>query len=232
MLQLLFEATNVRRARLFEAQKVNSFLAFEQYFRSMKVLLYTAFILGFISAKAQFVYLSAPEEFVIGNANDKTEQKAVWLFFKEGTSKAEIILPSGKKLMRYFNTDLPNPYYIIENNQVRYRPNMPLAKADTLSIKSASPTKSAAIEEVVFTEWDSILASVKSLAYEWEKTERIKAILSSQKTSCHQQVDLLRCLHYDASRLEIVNKSSINQECLPMLEEELAPAFRNMIIKR
>jgi len=198
----------------------------------MKFLLCTLFIFGFLSARAQFVYLSAPEGFVITNATTTTEQKAAWLAFKEGSYSAEIVLHSGKKLKRFFKSDLANPYYVIENNKVRYRPNMTIAKADTLDIGTASPTKSTVLEEIVFTEWESVLASVKSLAYEWEKTERIKEVLLNQKISCAQQVDLLGCLQYDASRLEIINKAAINQDCLPLLENSLSPAFRIMIIKR
>lgn len=225
-------ATNVRRPCKLKDEKVNSFLGFELYFRSMKFLLYTLVIFGFLSARAQFVYLSASEGFVITNATNTTEQKAAWLAFKEGSSSAEIVLHSGKKLKRFFKAELGNPYYVIENNKVRYRPNMTIAKADTLYIGTASPTKSIVIEEIVCTEWDSILASVKSLAYEWEKTERIKEVLANNKTSCAQQEDLLACLQYDASRLEIINKAAINQDCLPLLENTLTPAFRNMIIKR
>lgn len=198
----------------------------------MKFLLYTLFIFGFLSANAQFVYLSAPEGFVISNASDSNQHKATWLFFEEGTSTAEIHIASGKKLKRNFKMELLKPYYVIENEKVRYRPNLLPIKADTLYILSASAVTSTIAEEAVIEPYDSVLAQIKTLPYEWEKTERIKVVLAQQKLSCAQQADLLRCLQYDASRIDIINTTVIQPECLPMLQNMLAPAFRNMIIKR
>ena len=208
-------------------KKVNSFSLFERYFRSMKLAFLYLLFFSFCTANAQLVYLSAEENFsVVSGSNAKT-QKAVWLNFANGAASAEIVLASGKKLLRTFKSDIPHSYYIIVNDKVRYRPNMLVLKADTILIGSE---KSSIV--VISTSAPSAFANelklLCNLEYEFEKTEKAKWICSNLNPSCDEIVQLLACLEYDASRVEIINNlpKTTRDICRAELQKTVTSPYR------
>lgn len=192
----------------------------------MKIAFFSLLLCCFYSANAQIVYLSADEAFSLGNGASTKTQKAVWLKFANGAASAEIVLASGKKLLRTFKKDIPHPYFVIEGEKVRYRPNMAILKVDTILIDS---DKSAAIiPEVAPSAIANEAKLLCDLKYEWEKTEKIKWICSSLNPNCEEIVAMLACLEYDASRVEIINglEKTKRDGCKAELQKTVTAPYR------
>ena len=203
----------------------------------MRIIALVALFLAGLQTNAQYIFLTSNTSFSIANCSESQRVlKAVWLKLPSAESTLELVLADGKILRRKISI-IDHPYFVIENNKVRYRPNMAISKTDTLqvlTIKSSETTvaNNDALEDAAEIDWIILLDEIKSLPYEWEKTERVRQVVTNQKTTCSRQADLIKCLAYDASRLEIINNDNVPAECISELELLVAVPYRSMIIKR
>lgn len=190
----------------------------------MKYALFFLLLFGFQTAQSQIVYLSAEEDFsIIGDSSQKAF-KAVWLKFVD-TESAEIALKSGKRLNRTFKKGLANPYYIIINDKIRFRPNMAVLKADTVIVqRQKQNTITNSSPSAIHNE----LKILSTLEYEWEKTEKAKWICSNLNPSCTEIEGVLSYLQYDASRVEVINTlpSSLRKQCISQLQKTVSAPYR------
>ncbi len=217
----------------------NLFLEVARYLRDIKFATFLLFLLSFLNAQAQYVFLQSDAPFRIENASKNNAFTSVWIKLVDPATPVGIVLADGRKLNRSFKK-IEHPYYVIENGKVRYRPNMVISRADTVqldaptsTLKTTPETPAPAVNiENAQTDIEILTQQICALAYEWEKTERIKEVLITQNIDCSQIAALLGCLSYDASRVEIINKHVENVACLPLLENLVAEPFKSQLIKR
>jgi len=218
-------------------KKPNLFSASSYYIRKMRIIAFIALFFAGLQTQAQYIFLSGNTSFSIANSSESQRiLKTVWLKLPSAESTLELVLAEGKILNRKISA-VASPYFVIENDKVRYRPNMAISIADTLQVFKIKKSETiiaqnTVVEDAAKIDWVILIDEIKALPYEWEKTERVRQVLIEQKTSCSQQTDLIKCLAYDASRLEIINSDNVPAECLAELELMLAVPYRTMIIKR
>lgn len=180
-------------------------------------IIISAFFFATWVSKAQAIYVSYNHPFFISNSkNPEKKHLAVWISLPADTAVVAFKTHHGKTLHRTFYRKIANPYYIIEHNRLRYRPNQQIKKADTVAALPifATTAKSTRTQAPIITtvrtkndkiDWEKKIKSVQSLDYEWEKTERIIAICSDKFPSCPDFVALLQCLKYHPSRVTVLN---------------------------
>ncbi len=197
----------------------------------MKVILFLSFVFSVLMVRGQYIFLQSDQDFTITNTTTPIKTKAIWINSTEDTIYVEIALANGKNLYRQMNMPIAKPYYVIENNKVRYRPNLATQKADTLKLLDRTSTKPEA-KTNNNTAWNAIIIEINALPYEWEKSEKIRKEIATKAPSCETFKELLLCLKFDASRITLINDhiESIPTECLKLLEQTVAPEMRSTIL--
>ena len=196
-------------------------MQFQPYFSPMNFLWALLFLS--LATHAQHVYITSADTFSIGGKKCTN----VWVKIEDYSKPVQILLSNQTVLNRVFKAETTNPYFVIENDNIRYRPNLNLQPADTIQQTIATPISS----EETNAEWSELLTKIKDNPYEWERTELVKSALKASKKTCNQVIELLNCLSYDSSKIDVINSSAaaIEKECLADIKKHISENYHHLI---
>lgn len=175
---------------------------------------------------AHYIYVESDEPFVLLNQAQTQEVTAVWINLTDLAKPIAVKLSNGKRLNRYFKANMANAHYVIENQAIRYRPNLTPAQADTIT----QPVLEISAQQNT-AKMATTVAQIAQLKYEFERVELIKAELIKPNLTCEELSALINCAKYDASKVDLINlvANSTPKYCLEKLKTLVATNYHSSI---
>ena len=195
----------------------------------MKMLV-ALFILGALTAKAQFVYIEADKPFLVTNAPMQTPATACWVNMN-GARYLFLQSADGTELKREIPAGVEKPIYMLVENRLRYRPNIKPQAADTVTCSKNLPVTDLLVKTDTLAQ---TVAAIKQLEFEYERTEKVEQLLTKPGYSCEERLELLECLAYDASRAEVLRKvqDALDEACYQQLLQSLPVVYQEQLKKK
>lgn len=180
-------------------------------------------IIGF-SSQAQLIHIESEQPFLLTNTKMEKPAKAIWVELN-GAEQVKIALPNGTTLTRQIPRGISNPYYSIQNNRLRYRPNSIPHAADTILYAIPLPITDLPQKTDSVTQH---IAAIHALEFEYERTEAVKETIIKTGYSCEERLQFLQCLTYDASKAAVLSSCAqfLDAACFTRLLETLPEVFR------
>ncbi len=194
----------------------------------MKWLTLSLFLLGYSTTFGQYIYVQSSEPFTLQNSSGEHSLTSAWIKLLDYSEPVLFKLKDDKALKRYFKPDVKPSLYVIDGNAIRYRPNMKVVQSDTIEQSTV-----IAIPKRDLSAMTSTIAEIKAMKYEYEKVEAVKKTIEGENLSCQDIQQLINCVKYDASKVDLINLSAqyVSTDCFKELKQLVAESYRSSINK-
>lgn len=203
--------------------KKHTFLAVATYFCNVKKWI-VFFLLLQKTVFGQWLYIESDSTFIVLNSDIQKTVSAIWVNIS-AENKVILLQSNGKKLSKKLPENAEKLRYVLVDNKLRYRPNIEPKISDSVVV-----TKSSAIPElpVETRNISKTVATIKSLEFEFERTQKVIEELILTHWNCNERLQLLQCLTYDASRAEalIKTKTKLPPDCYATLLATLPEVYQ------